>query len=126
MIPFARADRVGGLIQKALSDILHKQVKDPRLEMITITGVKMTPDLRLARIYFSTPDGKNRLESAEQGFRSALGYLKRALSQRLALRYMPDIQFIYDKTLDYGEKIDKLLNRIKMEDEANIKAPSRQ
>ena len=126
MIPFARADRVSGLIQKALSDILQKHVKDPRLEMITITGVKMTRDLRLARIYFSTPAGKSRLESAEQGFESALGYLKRALSRRLGLRYMPDIQFIYDKTLDYGAEIDKLLDRIKMEDEANIKAPSRQ
>jgi ribosome-binding factor A len=125
MIPFARADRVGGLIQKALSEILQKQVKDPRLEMITITGVKMTRDLRLARIYFSTSAGKKHLESAEQGFKSALGYLKRALSQRLGLRYMPDIQFIYDKTLDHGAEIDKLLNRIKMEDEANIKAPSR-
>ena len=121
MIPFSRADRISGLIQKTLSDVLQKRVKDPRLEMITITGVRMNRDLRLARIYFSTPGGKKRQQDAIQGFKSALGFVKRTLAHQLGLRYMPDIQFIYDETFDYGASIDKLLNRIRTEDETNIK-----
>ncbi len=123
MIPFSRADRISGLIQKTLSDILQKRVKDPRLEMITITGVRMTRDLRLARIYFSAPGGEERQQAATQGFKSALGFVKRTLARRLGLRYMPDIQFIYDETFGYGAGIDKLLNRIRTEDETNIKPP---
>ena len=123
MIPFSRADRISGLIQKTLSGLLQKRVKDPRLEMITITGVRMTRDLRLARIYFSTPGGEERQQAATQGFKSALGFVKRTLASRLGLRYMPDIQFIHDETFDYGAGIDKLLNRIRTEDETNIKPP---
>jgi ribosome-binding factor A len=111
------------LIQKTLSDILQKRVKDPRLEMITITGVRMTRDLRLARIYFSTPGGEERQQAATQGFKSALGFVKRTLAHQLGLRYMPDIQFVYDETFDYGADIDKLLTRIRTEDESNIKPP---
>jgi ribosome-binding factor A len=123
MIPFTRADRISGLIQKTLSEILHKRIRDPRLDMITITGVKMTRDLRLARIYFSTPGGKERQQAASQGFASALGFVKRTLARQLGLRYMPDIQFFYDESFDYGAGIDKLLNRIRTEDETNIKPP---
>ncbi|MBW2633909.1 MAG: ribosome-binding factor A, partial [Deltaproteobacteria bacterium] len=58
MKPFSRSDRVGGQIQRALSDLLHKNVGDPRLEGTTITGVRMTRDLRIAKIYFTMPGGK--------------------------------------------------------------------
>ncbi len=123
MISYARADRVSGLIQKTLSDILRKHVKDPRLEMTTITQVKMSRDLRLARIYFSTPGGEKRQKAAAEGFKSASGFVKRILAPQLGLRYMPDLQFFYDESFDYGAHIDKLLNQIKTENGKNIKTP---
>jgi ribosome-binding factor A len=123
MIHFTRSHRVGGLIQKALSDIIQKRVKDPRLEMVTITRVKMTRDLRLARIYFSTPEGEKRQEAATNGFRSASGFVKRTLARQLGLRYMPDLQFFYDDSFDYSANIDRLLNQIRTEDGTNIKTP---
>ena len=65
MTAYSRADRVGGLIQQTLSDILLKEVKDPRLELTTITDVKMTRDLRIARIYFSAPGGAEKIEAVQ-------------------------------------------------------------
>ena len=68
MSTFSRADRVSGLIQKTLSDILRKKVKDPRLEMTTITGVKLSPDLRLAKVYFITTGDETSRDEALEAF----------------------------------------------------------
>ncbi|MBW1835731.1 MAG: 30S ribosome-binding factor RbfA [Deltaproteobacteria bacterium] len=119
MKPFTRADRVGGLIQKALSDILHRRIKDPRLEGTTITGVRMSPDLKLARIYFTTSGDQARKEAAIEGYNHALGYVKRILARRLGLRYMPDLRFFYDESFDYGSHMDKMLKSVKTNDEPN-------
>jgi len=115
MIPFSRADRIGGLIQKILSDILKKEIRDPRLKMTTITGVTVTRDLKLARIYFTTPNSKQKKEAATIGFNSARGYIKRTLAHALDLKYMPDIKFYYDESLDYGAHIDELIKLTKHE-----------
>ena len=115
MKPFSRSDRVSGLIQKVLSDILKKDINDPRLKMATITGVKVSRDLKTARIYFSISGGKQNIKNAGDGFDSAKGYVKRTLAKKLGLRYMPDIKFFYDETFDYGSHIDELLKQIKTE-----------
>ena len=115
MNAYSRAERVGGLIQQTVSEILLRQIKDPRLEMATITHVKMTRDLKIARIYFVVPGGDQKVASATEGFQSASGYLKRALSDRLDLRYMPKLEFYYDESFDYGSNIEKLLNTLRTE-----------
>jgi len=112
MIPFSRADRVSGLIQEVLSDLLKKDIHDPRLKMATITNVKMSRDLRLARIYFSIFGDRTKAEAAAKGFESARGFIKRSLARKLSLRYMPDLVFFYDESFDYGSQIDELLKRI--------------
>ena len=113
MITFARSDRVSGLIQKVLSEILQKNIGDPRLKMATITGVKVSRDLKIARIYFTTPDGELKKEAAVSGFNSARGFIKRILAHELGLKYMPDIKFFYDESLEYGSRIDSLIKLTK-------------
>lgn len=119
MRPFTRAERVSGLIQRALSELLQKNIKDPRLEMVTITSVKMSRDLRIAKVYFSTSGGKISKNKAIKGFRNAFGYIKRSLGNQLGLRYIPDLNFFYDESFDYGSHIDKVLKSIKTENEPN-------
>ena len=119
MKPFVRSDRVSGQIQKALSDILLKKIKDPRLEAATITSVKMSRDLKFARVYFVTSGGKERIKEAIEGFKSAIGYVKRTLAAQLGLRYMPELRFFYDDSFDYGSHIDKIIKTVKSEDEFN-------
>ena len=127
MKPFVRADRVSGQIQKELSDLLIKQIRDPRLDMATITGVKMSPDLKLARIYFTIsgtfPDKEKTIANAVKGFDSALGFIKRTLAKQLGLRYMPDLRFFYDTSFDYGSRIDAVLNDLKNDHASDSKPP---
>ena len=112
MIPFSRADRVSGLIQQVLSELLKKKIRDPRLAMATISSVKMSPDLKLARIYFTIYGDSEKSDAAARGFESARGFIKRSLAGRLGLRYMPDLKFFYDESFEYGSQIDKLLEKI--------------
>jgi len=93
MKSYTRAERVSGEIQRIISDILRKDISDPRLTRVAISGVKMSKDLRSARIYFTLSAGKYTREDAAEGFESAMGYIKRALAGQLGLRYMPGIRF---------------------------------
>ncbi|NVM22796.1 MAG: 30S ribosome-binding factor RbfA [Desulfobacterales bacterium] len=108
-----RADRVGGLVQKELSELLLTKIKDPRLNLVTITRVILTNDLRSARVYFSVAEGRERKPSVLAGFKSASGYLKRELSHRLELKYMPELNFIYDESFDRAADLDKTLKTMR-------------
>ena len=118
MKPFARSERVCGQIQKLLSDLLQKKVNDPRLLMATVTGVKMSRDLKIAYIYFTITGGKENQKNALDGFSSASGFLKKTLASKLGLRYMPDLKFIHDDSFDYGARIDSLLQSINQEEDS--------
>ncbi len=115
MRPYARADRVAVIMQRALSDILLRQIKDPRLAMAQITDVKMSKDLRHARVFFVTTGGDRTPEEVAEGFRQARGVMKRFLGQELDLRYMPEIEFFHDGSYDYGSRIEKLLHALRSE-----------
>jgi ribosome-binding factor A len=116
---FKRADRVADLIKAELSDILLRQIRDPRIGLLTITDVKMSDDLRSARIYF-VQMGKDKLDAELQaGLEKAKGFLKRELGKRLNLRYMPDVFFFYDKSFEYGSRIDRLLMEIHEKDKTS-------
>ena len=115
MIHYSRADRVSGLIQEVLSDILKKNVADPRLKMMTVTAVKMSADLKLARIYYTTSGGKQKIDAATQALHGAHGYIKKKLARQLGLRYMPELKFFYDDSFDYGSRIEELLKTVATE-----------
>lgn len=125
MKSYKRADRVGGLIHQVLSEVMQRQIKDPRLEMATITRVKMSPDCKLARIYFTTVGDEKRKEAAIEGFHRACGYVKRILSSELDLRYMPELKFYYDDSFDYSLHIDNLLKSIQDKNGSNHSTPEK-
>lgn len=112
MKPYGRAERVGGLIQQALSEILNKSIKDPRLRSVSITGVKMTADLKLAKIYFVTSGQFSTREEASAGFAKASGYIRHTLAQALELRYMPELKFFYDDSIEYADHINSVIRRL--------------
>ena len=115
-----RADRVGGLIQKELSDLLVTKIKDPRLDLVTITRADITDDLRSARVYFSVVEAQERRPGALAGFKSATGYLKRKLSNRLKLRRVPELKFVYDESFDRAAAIDRILKTIRNETNSTL------
>lgn len=115
MTTFKRADRVADLIQSEISDILLKQVRDPRIGAVTITGVKVTDDLRLAKIYFVELAQDTIHAHTMAGLEKATGFLKRELGKRLQLRCVPDLIFRADASFAYGNRIEHLLAEIKKE-----------
>ena len=119
MTSFSRADRVSGLIQQVLSDILNKEIADPRLAMATITGVRMSADLRIASIYFTISGGKSKVYAATNAFEKARGFIKKILARQLELRYMPELRFFHDGSFDYGSNIEKLLKSVTTENGKN-------
>lgn len=116
-MPFKRAERVADLIRRELTDILRREVGDRRIAGLTITGVKLTDDLRNARIFF-VEMGKDTCdpETAET-LRRASGFLKRELGSRLRLRYVPDIVFQLDESFAYGSRIERLIRDIRAAEE---------
>jgi ribosome-binding factor A len=111
-----RTDRVADLILKELAEVLLRKVKDPRLAEITLTAVKVSPDLRHARVYYSLLGDDEKKTEVAAGLDSARGFVKRELGKRLELRHVPDISFHFDDSLEYGSHIDQLLAELKESD----------
>lgn len=111
---------MGSLIQKELSDLLSTKIKDPRLDLVTITRVSMTDDLRSARIYFSVAEGQNRSQSVLAGFVSATGYLRHELGKRLELKYVPELKFVYDESFDRAAALNRIFKTIHDETGSNV------
>ena len=100
------------MLQKEISELLVRKVKDPRLEMVTITGVEISPDLKLARVYFNRFGTSQDLKKVMEGLESSIGFLKRELGQRMKLRRVPDLIFVHDTSFEYGDRIESLLKEI--------------
>jgi ribosome-binding factor A len=109
---FKRADRVAELIRADMSEIIGKEVKDPRLHSVTITSVKVTDDLRNAKIYFVEMGKDDCSPEINAGLAKAAGFIRRELGKRLQLRFVPELTFVHDTSFGYGNRIEKLLAQI--------------
>ena len=104
-------ERVAERVRIELSTLLIRAVRDPAVSAVTITHVAMTADLQLARIYYTVLDESNRREAA-RGLRRAKTYLRRAIGQRLQLRQVPELRFVFDETLDRQDRLAKIFTEI--------------
>jgi ribosome-binding factor A len=112
-----RSERVADLIKAELSDILLKEVRDPRIGSVTITAVELTEDLRSAKIFFVKMGGDAQSHELQDSLQKASGFIKRELGKRLQLRYIPALTFIYDPSFEYGDRIEKLLAQVKKKED---------
>jgi len=110
-----RPHRVGDLIREILCEMLLKNLSDPRLEAVTITEVEVTNDLKMATVFFSVRGNPPQEEASLRGLQSATGYIKKRLGKELRIRYIPDLVFKVDHSLEYGSRIDRLIETIKEE-----------
>ncbi len=114
-----RPHRVGEQMQKEISALLLKGLKDPRVGFVTITGVSVTPDMHLARVHYTVYGDEKQRADTQKGLKSAVPFIRRELSRRLRLRYVPELIFEFDKALEYGNRIDSLLRQINEEQTRN-------
>ena len=113
IMEYQRSDRVGDLLVELISELLRREIRDPRVRGVTITGAKVTKDLKLARIYFNVLGGGADRDNVLAGLRSATGFIRSRVGAELKLRFVPVIEFLYDETEDQAERIDELLRRAK-------------
>lgn len=112
-----RSKRVGDRIREEISDLLLRKVKDPRIGFVTITGVEVSKDLRAAKVFYSILGELEDRQRAADGLASAMGFIKRELGARLQLKFMPEIVFAYDSSMEYADRIERLLMEIRRDDD---------
>ena len=117
MLAGKRTLRVGDEILKEIATLLLERVKDPRVRGVTLTGIRLSDDLRLARIYYSVMGDSGVIEAARAGLDSAKSFIKREIGIRMTLRYIPEIRFIHDASLETGTQMDKLFEEMRKEKE---------
>ena len=105
-----RLRRVADQIQKELSGLLRSELKDPRVGMITLTGVEVSPDLAHAKVFFTTLGDAEALGRTQAGLKRAAGFLRVELGHRLKLRITPEIRFVHDASVEHGVRLSKLID----------------
>jgi ribosome-binding factor A len=105
-----RLRRVADQIQRELSELLRAELKDPRVGMITLTGVEVSPDLGHAKVFFTTLADAESLKEIEAGLERAAGFLRARLGKRLSLRVTPEIRFKHDVSVERGVHLSQLID----------------
>jgi ribosome-binding factor A len=110
-----RHERVAGEIRQEISAMLAGELKDPRLAEVfaTVTEVRMSPDLKQAKIYVSVMGGEAEKKSTIKALTTAAGFIRHELSERLQIRRAPELIFVLDRSEEYGRRIDELLRSTK-------------
>jgi ribosome-binding factor A len=113
----SRVEKVAEEIRKEVSNVIHDELKDPRLGFVTVTGVQLSKDLSFARIYFSVLGKEEEYIKTKEALDSATGFIRSLIAQRLRLRFVPEIVFKEDHSSEYSMRIEEVLNEIKKLDE---------
>lgn len=114
MHPYKRSIRVSDLIKEEVTDIITNKIKHKTLGFLTVTGAKVSDDLRHATVYISTLNIEDSHKIVKK-LNASASFIKGELGRRLTMRYVPSVEFKIDESIEYGLKIDKLLNDIKEE-----------
>jgi ribosome-binding factor A len=108
---------VGNLIRGELAELIARRVKDPRVSLVTLTEVDVSPDMRRAVVYYSVLDASRR-EEAHNGLSSALPFLQGQIGSRLRMKVIPRLEIAFDDSLAHGAAMDQLIDRVRAEDQA--------
>ncbi len=106
-----KIERLNHAFVEEISYILHNEVKDKDIEFVTITGCDISSDLSYAKVYFTVLDDSKKVETLE-ALNNAKGFIRTNLSQRVDIRHTPELKFIYDNSIEYGNKIEDIIDSI--------------
>lgn len=107
---FSRVTRVAEQIRRELAELIQFELKDPRIGMVTLTEVQVTADYAHAKVYFTTLGEPAAIDAAKDGLTHAAGFLRSALHSRMRLRVTPQLQFVYDASVERGARLSKLID----------------
>jgi ribosome-binding factor A len=106
-----RLARIEGEMQRVLSTLVAREVRDPRVGNVTLTAVTVAPDLSSARVFFVPFGDQHSPEEAGQGLNRAAGFLRGEVGRALALRHAPRLEFVYDQQIEHADKLSRLIDR---------------
>ncbi|HSH68984.1 MAG: 30S ribosome-binding factor RbfA [Deferrisomatales bacterium] len=112
-----RSQRLGDLILHEAAAILQRQVKDPRVALVTLTGVDVSRDLRVAKVFFSCMDPQADPENTRRGLDSAQGFIRRELARTLELKAVPELRFHHDDSLERGFRVQDVIESLHLDPE---------
>ncbi len=110
-----RPTRVGDQLRQDISELLAREVHDPGIGFLTITRVSVTPDLQIARVYYTTLGDDKARKDSRKALERATPFLRRQLGRRLRLRRVPELQFFFDESIERHDRIERILQEIKAE-----------
>ena len=113
-----RVEKIQELMKQEISQIVQRELKDPRIGFVTVTSVECTGDLREAKIYVSIMGSEQQVKDSWAGLNRGLGFIRREIGKRIRLRFTPELTFELDKSLDYSAHIQELLLKIKADEAA--------
>jgi len=112
-----RVSRVAERIKQEMSEILQRELKDPRIGFVTVTGVDVTNDLSQATVYLSVLGGDAQKEATLAALGKARGFIRTEIGRRIQLRHVPELTFKFDSSIEYGSRIERLLDELNPEQE---------
>ena len=115
---YSRSQRVVEQIRRELAELIRLEVKDPRVGFITLTDVEITPDYAHAKVYFTSMTGEADVPEILQGLRRASGFLRRELGRRVRIHTTPELHWHYDRSVEEGSRLSKLIDDVVRADEA--------
>ena len=115
-MPNVRIERLNHTYQEEISMIIMQEIRDEEIKFVTITGVDVTSDLSFAKVYYTVLDDEKR-ESTQLALDKAAPFIRKNLAERIEIRHTPELRFIYDKSEEYGNHIDILIDKIHKETE---------
>ena len=120
-----RPSRVGDQLRAEISDLLTREVHDPGIGFITVTQVTVSPDLQVARVYYTTLGDERARRETARALARATPFLRRQIGSRLRLKRVPLLEFFFDESIERGDRIERILNEISAEraDESAASAP---
>ena len=107
---FQRSERVAEQVRRDLAELIRTELKDPRVGMISLTDVELTPDYAHAKLYFTTLNAEH-LDEIQRGLKWASGFLRRELGRRIHIHTLPELHFVYDSSLERGSSLSQLIDQ---------------
>jgi ribosome-binding factor A len=114
-VPSSRPQRVGDQLRVEIAELLARVVQDPGIGFLTITHVKVTPDLQQARVYYTTLGDEQARKESRRALERVTPFLRRHIGQRLRLKRVPELQFFFDETVERGDRIEQILQELRAE-----------
>lgn len=107
---FSRTVRVADQIQRELALLIQNEIKDPRVGMVTLTGVEVTRDYAFAKVFYTTLSGSENIQLVDEGLKRSAGFLRSQLADKIRLRTIPQLQFVYDESVERGMRLSRLID----------------